>query len=110
MYVVCTHIGEKRLCGILVTGYCIFAPLVVDCLRALSQGHTKRLSVFNDISWVYCTMKVANEIQCVHTVRITNKWYYFIFHCLQNQVLLPVLRLYLSQMEMVGNTGLGCCF
>ena len=43
-------------------------------------------------------------------VRITNKWYYFIFHYIQNQVLLPVLRLYLSQMEMVGNTGLGCCF
>ena len=96
MNAVCTHIGEKRLCGILVTGYCIFAPLFVDCL-----------SVFNDISEVFCIMKVANEIQYVH---ITNKLYYFIFHCLQNQVLLPVLRLYLSQMEMVGNTGLGCCF
>ena len=42
MYVVCTHIREKCLCGILVTGYCIFAPLVVDCL-----------SVFNDISQVF---------------------------------------------------------
>ena len=50
-------------------------------------------------------MEVANEIQCVHTVRITNKWYYFIFHYIQNQVLFPVL-----QMEMVGNTGLDCCF
>ena len=43
-------------------------------------------------------------------VCITNKWYYFIFHYIQNQVLLPVLQLYLSQMELVGNTGLGCWF
>ena len=61
------------------------SPLVVDCL-----------SVFNDMNF--------NAYK-----RITYKWYYFIFHYIQNQVLLPVLRLYLSQMEMVGNTGLGCC-
>ena len=103
-YVVHTHIGEKCLCCILVTSYCIFASLVVDYL-----------SVFDDcvfwISWVFCVMQLANEIQCVHMcnssirICITNKWYYFIFHYIQNQVLFPVL-----QMEMVGNTGLDCCF
>ena len=51
MYVVCTHFGEKCLCGILVTGYYIFAPLVVDCL-----------SVFNDISWVFCIMSINQSI------------------------------------------------
>ena len=53
---VCIHIGEKRLCGSLVTSYCILAPLVVDYL-----------SVFNDwvfwISWVFCVMQLANEMR-----------------------------------------------
>ena len=53
----CVLILERSIyiCGILVTGYCIFAPLVIDCL-----------SVFNVISRVFCTMTVANAIQCVH--------------------------------------------
>ena len=69
MYVVCTHIGEKCLCDILVTGYYTFDLLVVDCL-----------SVFIDISRVFCIMKVANEIQCIQTYNQYMVLFHFSLH------------------------------
>ena len=40
----------ESLCGILVTGYCIFVPLAVDSL-----------GVFNDISKAFCIISESSQ-------------------------------------------------